>query len=50
MNRSLIRAQAFGDALEAGKLERIGHYEAYLGRTLAMLIRLRNLRGNSADL
>ena len=52
-NRPLIREQAFGEALDADKLERLGRYEVHLDRklerTLAMLIRLQDLRSGSAD-
>jgi hypothetical protein len=52
-NRPLIREQAFGDAVNADKLERLGRYEVHLDRkmerTLTMLIRLRDLRAGSAD-
>jgi hypothetical protein len=53
-HRSLIRAQAFGESLDPDKLERLGRYEVHLDRklerTLAMLIRLREIRksGNSS--
>ena len=51
-NRPLIREQAFGQALDPDKLERLGRYEVHLDRkferTLSMLIRLRELRGTSA--
>ena len=44
-NRPLIREQAFGEALEPDKLERLGRYEVHLDRklerTLTMLLRLR---------
>jgi len=47
-NRPLIREQAFGEALDPDKLERLGRYEVHLDRklerTLAMLLRLRELR------
>jgi hypothetical protein len=47
-NRPLIREQAFGDALEPEKLERLGRYEVHLDRKLermlAMLLRLKDLR------
>ena len=50
-NRPLIREQAFGDSLEAEKLERLGRYEVHLDRKLermlAMLLRLRELRQGS---
>ena len=51
--RPLIREQAFGDAVNADKLERLGRYEVHLDRklerTLTMLIRLQDLRSGSAD-
>jgi hypothetical protein len=44
----LIREQAFGESLDADKLERLGRYEAHLDRKLermlAMLLRLKDLR------
>ena len=47
-NRPLIREQAFGDALDVGKLERLGRYEVHLDRKLekmlGMLYRLKDLR------
>ena len=47
-NRPLIRAQAFGEALDPERMERLGRYEVHLDRklerTLAMLIRLQDLR------
>lgn len=47
-HRPLIRAQAFGDAVDLHKLERLGRYETYLDRklerTLAVLLRLKDLR------
>ena len=47
-NRSLIREQAFGESLDPDKLERLGRYEVHLDRklerTLAMLLRLKDLR------
>ena len=53
-NRPLIREQAFGEALDPDKLERLGRYEVHLDRkmerTLAMLIKLQELRkGNTSD-
>jgi hypothetical protein len=46
--RPLIREQAFGEALDPDKLERLGRYEAHLDRKLermlAMLLRLKDLR------
>lgn len=48
VNRPLIRDQAFGEALEPDKLERLGRYEVHLDRklerTLAMLLRFKELR------
>ncbi len=53
LNRPLIREQAFGEAFDPDKLERLGRYEVHLDRklerTLTMLIRLQDLRGGSAD-
>jgi transposase len=47
-NRPLIREQAFGEALDPYKLERLGRYEVHLDRTLErtliMLLRLKDLR------
>ena len=47
-NRSLIRTQAFGEAFDPDRLEKLGRYEVHLDRklerTLAMLIKLRELR------
>ena len=47
-NRPLICGQAFGEALDPDKLERLGRYEAHLDRKvermLAMLLRLKDLR------
>jgi hypothetical protein len=53
-NRPLIREQAFGEALDPDKLERLGRYEVHLDRKLermlAMLLRLKDLRqGKSVD-
>jgi hypothetical protein len=51
-NRPLIREQAFGEALDPDKLERLGRYEVHLDRKLermlAMLLRLKDLRQGSA--
>ncbi len=51
-NRPLIRAQAFGESLDPDRLERLGRYEVHLDRklerTLAMLIRLQDLRREAA--
>jgi hypothetical protein len=48
-HRPLIRAQAFGDAVEPGQLERFARYEVHLDRkmerSVAMLLKLRELRG-----
>jgi hypothetical protein len=50
-NRPLIREQAFGEALDPDKLERLGRYEVHLDRKLermlAMLLRLKDLRRES---
>jgi hypothetical protein len=50
-NRPLIREQAFGEALDPDKLERLGRYEVHLDRKLermlAMLLRLRELRSTA---
>ena len=47
-NRPLIREQAFGEAFDPDKLERLGRYEVHLDRklerTLAMLLKLKELR------
>jgi hypothetical protein len=47
-NRPLICAQAFGEALDPGRLKRLGRYEVHLDRKLermlTILIRLQNLR------
>ena len=47
-NRPLIREQAFGEALDPDKLERLGRYEVHLDRKLermlTMLFRLKELR------
>jgi hypothetical protein len=53
-NRPLIREQAFGEALDPDKLERLGRYEVHLDRKLermlAMLLRLKDLRqGTGAE-
>ena len=48
-NQPLIREQAFGEALDPDKLERLARYEVHLDRKLermlAMLLRLKELRG-----
>ena len=47
-NWPLIREQAFGEALDPDKLERLGRYEVHLDRKLermlTMLLRLKGLR------
>ena len=47
-NRPLIRAQAFGEAVDPHRLERLARYEVHLDRklerTLAMLLRLQDIR------
>ncbi len=47
-NRPLIREQAFGESLDADKLERLGRYEVHLDRKLermlSMLLRLKEMR------
>lgn len=52
VNRQLIREQAYGDAVDINNLERLGRYEVHLDRklekTLAMLIKLQELRERSA--
>jgi hypothetical protein len=53
-NRPLIREQAFGESLDPDKLERLGRYEVHLDRklerTLAMLLRLKDLRREATGL
>lgn len=50
-SRPLIRAQAFGEALDPHKLERLARYEVHLDRklerTLAMLLKLQELRAGA---
>jgi hypothetical protein len=52
-NRPLIREQAFGEAFDPGKLERLARYEVHLDRKLermlTMLIRLRDIRGGAVE-
>jgi hypothetical protein len=52
-NRPLIREQAFGDALDPNKLERLGRYEVHLDRKLermlTMLLRLKDLRRTTVE-
>jgi hypothetical protein len=47
-NRPLIRAQAFGEAVDPNRLERLSRYEVHLDRklerTVAMLLKLQELR------
>ena len=47
-NRDLIRAQAFGEALEPDRLDKLARYEVHLDRKLerilAMLLKLQDLR------
>jgi len=51
-NAPLVREQAFGEALDPDKLERLGRYEVHLDRKLermlAMLLRLKDLRAGEA--
>ena len=52
-NRPLIREQAFGEALDPEKLERLGRYEVHLDRKLermlTMLLRLKDLRRTNVE-
>jgi hypothetical protein len=52
-NQPLIREQAFGEALDADKLDGLARYETHLDRKLermlTMLIRLQELRAASAE-
>ena len=52
-NRPLIREQAFGEALDPDKLERLGRYEVHLDRKLermlTMLLRLKELRRTTVE-
>jgi hypothetical protein len=52
-DRPLIREQAFGEALDPDKLERLGRYEVHLDRKLermlGMLLRLKDLRQEAAS-
>jgi hypothetical protein len=52
-NRPLIREQAFGEALDPDKPERLGRYEVHLDRKLermlAMLLRLKDLRQGTGE-
>jgi hypothetical protein len=51
--RPLIREQAFGEAVDPDKLERLGRYEVHLDRKLermlAMLLRLKELRQGASS-
>jgi hypothetical protein len=53
-NQSLIRVQAFGEAFNPDRLEPLSRYEVHLDRklerTLAMLIRLRELRHTASSM
>ena len=52
-NRPLICEQAFGEALDPDKLERLGRYEVHLDRKLermlTMLLRLKDLRRTNVE-
>ncbi len=52
-NHPLIRDQAFGEALDPDKLERLGRYEVHLDRklerTLSMLLKLKDMRSSQPD-
>jgi hypothetical protein len=52
-NRPLIREQAFGEALDPDKVERLGRYEVHLDRKLErmliMLVRLKELRQRTVE-
>jgi hypothetical protein len=52
-NRPLIRDQAFGEALDPDKLERLGRYEVHLDRKLermlSMLLKLKDMRSVQPD-
>jgi hypothetical protein len=51
-NRPLIREQAFGEALDPDKLDRLSRYEVHLDRKLermlTMLLGLKDLRQGTA--
>jgi len=53
MNRPLICQQAFGESFDPDRLERLGRYEVHLDRklerTLAMLLRLKELRDDTVE-
>ena len=42
--RPLIRAQAFGEAVDPNRLERLARYEVHLDRKLVTLFKLQELR------
>ena len=52
-NRSLVREQAFGEALDPDTLDRLGRYEVHLDRklerTLSMLLKLKELRSSPSE-
>ena len=52
-NRPLIRSQAFGEAMDPHRLDKLARYEAHLDRKLermlGMLIRLQELRCEAAE-
>ena len=52
-NRPSVREQAFGEALDPDKLERLGRYEVHLDRKLermlSMLLRLKDLRRTTVE-
>ncbi len=52
-NRPLIREQAYGEALNPHMLEKLSRYEVHLDRklerTLAMLLKLKELRGTAPE-
>lgn len=52
-NRPLIREQAFGEALDPDRLDRLGRYEVHLDRklerTLSMLLKLKELRSSAVE-
>jgi len=52
-NRPLICEQAFGEALDPDKLERLGRYEVHLNlkleQMLTMLLRLKELRRTTVE-
>ena len=53
-SRPLIREQAFGEALDPDKLDRLGRYEVHLDRklerTLAILLKRKEMRAGEAEL